>query len=167
MEQSVNLIHYDIVNFYPETGVLELYIHELENKISIEIPIENNEFITGDNLLQYISGFIPVHSLQRKLALKTVKNVEEFKKFINTNSNQESLAKSVRAIRDAELLKSDWTVLPDAGATEKQVEIFKTYRQQLRDVPQQAGFPNNIIWPRCDGEWPNHPGIISYDQLND
>lgn len=167
MEQSINLIHYDVVNFYPENGVLEIYIHELENKISIEIPIENEQFITGDDLLRYISGFIPVHALQRKIALKTVKNAEEFKKFINPINDKESLAKSIRNLRDAELLKTDWTVLPDTGFTEKQIEIFKQYRQQLRDVPQQSGFPNDIIWPKCDGEWINHPGITSYEQLND
>lgn len=167
MDQSVSLSHYDVVNFDPESGVLEVYIHELGSKLSIEIPIENNKFIEGDELLRYISGFIPVHSIQRKKQLKTVKNANEFKQFINKINNEESLSKSIRALRDLELTKSDWTVLPDTGFTEKQIEIFKKYRQELRDVPQQQGFPNNIIWPKCDGEWMNHPGIVSYDKLND
>jgi hypothetical protein len=167
MGQSVNLVHYDVVNFDPENGVLELYIHELESKISIEIPIENDRFIEGNDLLEYIAGFIPVHAIQRKKQLKTVKNADGFKQFINKINNEESLSKSIRALRDLELTKSDWTVLPDTGFTEKQVEIFKKYRQQLRDIPQQHGFPNDVIWPRCDGEWMNHPGIVSYDELND
>lgn len=166
MDQLVNLVHYDVVNFDPSNGVLEVYIHELESKLSIEVPIENNQFIIGDNLLQYIAGFIPTHSIQRKKQLDNVTNINDFKQFINKTNNRASLAKSIRLLRDAELTKSDWTVLPDTKITEKQLEIFKKYRQELRDVPQQPSFPNSIVWPACTGEWSNHPGIVSYDELD-
>jgi len=51
---------------------------------------------------------------------------------------------SVRSKRDSLLQKSDWTQLPDAP-TDK--SAWATYRQALRDVPQQSGFPDNVIWP--------------------
>jgi hypothetical protein len=49
--------------------------------------------------------------------------------------------------RNERLLKSDWTQLPDAPLTELQVTAWRTYRQELRDVPEQAGYPRNINWP--------------------
>lgn len=52
-----------------------------------------------------------------------------------------------RENRNALLRRTDYTQLPDAPLTAQQVQAFATYRQALRDVPQQAGFPNTIEWP--------------------
>jgi len=54
-------------------------------------------------------------------------------------------AKGARTQRDTLLDESDFAVLPDSPVAD--VEPWKTYRQALRDVPQQAGFPNDIEWP--------------------
>jgi len=53
--------------------------------------------------------------------------------------------KRARNKRDELLLKSDCVMLPDYPLTNK--TTWKTYRQQLRDIPQQPGFPENINWP--------------------
>jgi len=57
----------------------------------------------------------------------------------------EAKAKGIREQRDLLLDESDFAVLPDSPVAD--VEPWKTYRQALRDVPQQAGFPNDIEWP--------------------
>jgi len=57
----------------------------------------------------------------------------------------EAKAKGIREQRDTLLDESDFAVLPDAPVAD--VEPWKTYRQALRDVPQQPGFPNDIDWP--------------------
>lgn len=59
----------------------------------------------------------------------------------------EQKAQSVRAQRDALLNKTDYLVQPDYPITAKQLAAVKTYRQALRDVPEQDGFPENVIWP--------------------
>lgn len=59
--------------------------------------------------------------------------------------NTEFAAIAAREDRDALLLKSDWTQLPDVPLATK--EAWATYRQQLRDIPDQSGFPLNITWP--------------------
>lgn len=54
-------------------------------------------------------------------------------------------AKSVREQRNAKLAASDWTQgkdIPDNISS-----AWATYRQALRDVPSQAGFPWDIQWP--------------------
>jgi hypothetical protein len=58
-------------------------------------------------------------------------------------SNEEA-AEQVRGRRDMLLRDSDWAVLTDAP-TDK--TAWQAYRQGLRDVPSQAGFPNSINWP--------------------
>jgi hypothetical protein len=51
------------------------------------------------------------------------------------------------ARRQAELSSSDWTQLPDVPlSTEKRAQ-WANYRHLLRDVPEQPGFPDNIVWP--------------------
>ena len=64
------------------------------------------------------------------------------------NPDERALAQEadeVRTQRDALLVESDWAVLPDAPVADAQA--WKDYRQALRDVPQQSGFPTDINWP--------------------
>ena len=66
----------------------------------------------------------------------------------NYNPDQRQLeqeAEESRTQRDALLVESDWAVLPDAPVADEQA--WKDYRQALRDVPQQTGFPTDINWP--------------------
>jgi len=51
-------------------------------------------------------------------------------------------ATQVRADRDALLAASDHMALAD-----RITDAWRTYRQALRDVPDQSGFPTNVIWP--------------------
>jgi Phage tail assembly chaperone protein len=53
-------------------------------------------------------------------------------------------AKNVRAQRTEKLAASDWTQLTDAPINSS---LWASYRQQLRDVTAQAGFPWEINWP--------------------
>lgn len=53
-------------------------------------------------------------------------------------------AKSVRSSRNGKLAESDWTQLADSAADK---EVWATYRQELRDVTDQAGFPWEVVWP--------------------
>jgi hypothetical protein len=50
----------------------------------------------------------------------------------------------VRAERDNLLSTSDWTQVDDSPVDKS---AWATYRQLLRDVPSQAGFPDTITWP--------------------
>jgi len=52
-----------------------------------------------------------------------------------------------RKIRDYFLAESDWTQLVDVSLTEEQKEAWATYRQALRDITKQPGFPESIEWP--------------------
>ena len=57
-------------------------------------------------------------------------------------------ADEIRARRDLLLAATDWAVLPDSPLDAQSLEAVKTYRQALRDVPQQEHFPDSITWPQ-------------------
>ena len=59
----------------------------------------------------------------------------------------EQQAAAVRAQRDKLLAATDWTQTLDAPIDAATREAMRTYRQALRDVPQQDGFPTDIQWP--------------------
>jgi hypothetical protein len=50
----------------------------------------------------------------------------------------------VRGKRDNLLAATDWTANSDVTMTAE----MTTYRQALRDVPAQSGFPDTITWPQ-------------------
>ena len=60
--------------------------------------------------------------------------------------SDEQLASEARFQRDVLLQQSDWTQLPDVPQAVK--DKWAVYRQALRDIPQQEGFPRNIQWPQ-------------------
>jgi hypothetical protein len=53
-------------------------------------------------------------------------------------------AKSVRADRNNRLAECDWTQLADAPGDKT---AWAAYRQKLRDVSSQDGFPWDVVWP--------------------
>jgi hypothetical protein len=56
-------------------------------------------------------------------------------------------AKSVRQTRDDKLKECDWRVIKALESNLPQDFAWATYRQNLRDITKQAGFPWEIIWP--------------------
>ena len=55
----------------------------------------------------------------------------------------EEKAIKLRKERTAKLADTDWHGLTDVTMTAE----MAAYRQALRDVPAQAGFPNTVTWP--------------------
>lgn len=56
-----------------------------------------------------------------------------------------SKSESIRRERDRLLSDSDWTQLSDISRSIK--TSWKLYRQELRDVTSQEGFPWSVVWP--------------------
>ena len=65
------------------------------------------------------------------------------------SSREEGQASSVRGQRDSLLVQSDWTQgkdIPDNVSS-----TWAVYRQALRDIPGQTGFPWVVEWPTQPG----------------
>ena len=107
---------------------------------TIECEIDHPEF-----------GWIPFHA--------TPDDVEELGREVYAQAIQgevapyeppppptdEQLADKARKERNKLLAETDWTQLADVPQATK--DLWDDYRQALRDVPQQEGFPRNIVWP--------------------
>jgi len=61
-------------------------------------------------------------------------------------------AAQARALRDRRLAASDWTQMLDAPLAPARRAVWAAYRQALRNVPAQAGFPTNVAWPVAPGD---------------
>ena len=57
------------------------------------------------------------------------------------------LAASARQKRDRLIVATDYLVTPDYPISADRLAKVKTYRQALRDIPEQSGFPRTITWP--------------------
>ena len=59
------------------------------------------------------------------------------------NMEQATAESNVRARRDSLLQETDWMALSDVTMSSE----MTTYRQALRDIPAQSGFPFSVTWP--------------------
>ena len=50
-------------------------------------------------------------------------------------------------MREIELKKCDWRVGPDSPLSDSKKAEWQTFRQALRDITTQSGFPTNVTWP--------------------
>lgn len=56
----------------------------------------------------------------------------------------QTLATVARSKRNGLLAASDWTQVADAPVGQA---AWATYRQELRDITTQEGFPETVVWP--------------------
>lgn len=85
---------------------------------------------------------------------EVVKNEEGqlvFKSELN-ESHEESIRlertkAEVRSKRNQLIAETDYLVTTDYPLTEDKLQAVKEYRKALRDITNQEGFPNNVIWP--------------------
>lgn len=70
---------------------------------------------------------------------------EQIESILNLKEYQErEAARHVRNRRDRLIRDTDFYMLPDAPNAP---DGIVAYRQALRDIPQQPGFPYNVEWP--------------------
>lgn len=65
----------------------------------------------------------------------------------NPEPDDSMVAKAIRDKRDNLIGETDYYLMPDYPSTPQNLEELKVYRQALRDVPKQEGFPRDVRWP--------------------
>lgn len=70
---------------------------------------------------------------------------------------EDQWADMVRRKRDSLISGTDYYILPDYPSTPDGIEAVKQYRQDLRDITLQSGFPKNV-------QWPTLPSVLSRDK---
>jgi len=115
------------------------------NTNQIESQIKDNEsFIDGEFLddLYYIEYNQPV-LIPPKPNDYSVFNFET-KQWVIVESK--AIA-DVSSKRNKLLYQTDWTQIPNGPLTVQQQNSWAIYRQQLRDISTQSGYPYNVVWP--------------------
>ena len=54
---------------------------------------------------------------------------------------------TLRHFRTRRLAMCDWTQANDTALTSEQVEAWRQYRTQLRDLPENTEDPSSVTWP--------------------
>ena len=88
------------------------------------------KYVLGPTFIDTVEDGVTTTALEHENAYKAQKDSEQ--------------AKNVRATRDAKLAECDWTQVADAPVDKA---VWATYRQALRDVTAQTGFPWTVEWP--------------------
>lgn len=70
---------------------------------------------------------------------------------------EDQWATAVRRKRDSLISGTDYYIIPDYPSTPDGIEAVKQYRQELRDITLQSGFPRNV-------QWPSLPSVLSRDK---
>ena len=110
-------------------------------------------------------GVVTVHNIpQPSIDIRTEKLEEGTPAFNGTQWNQvwdvlplsaaeqqaitDSQAEYVRSVRNERLADCDWTQLADSPLDADAKTAWALYRETLRMVPDQPGFPWNVQWPQ-------------------
>lgn len=65
----------------------------------------------------------------------------------NPEPDDSMVAEAVRDKRDNLIGETDYYLMPDYPSNPQNLEELKVYRQALRDIPKQEGFPRDVRWP--------------------
>ena len=65
----------------------------------------------------------------------------------NPEPDDSMVAEAIRNKRDNLIGETDYYLMPDYPSNPQNLEELKVYRQDLRDVPKQEGFPRDVRWP--------------------
>jgi hypothetical protein len=136
---------YKVLSANTETRTMEVKYTSAEfgeMHIYARLPYE------GETLEAVIQQYSPVAYWREKATAVQTIDLETAFGVINY-SDEPSIndrADQVRALRNQMLLLCDYTQLPDAPSSIDK-EAWAVYRQELRDITSQTGFPDTIIWP--------------------
>lgn len=77
----------------------------------------------------------------------------KIKEFPNDLPDPEYLSEKNNVLQKRHILlnESDYLMMSDYPITDAQREEIKAYRQALRDITKQSGFPENVVWPEKPG----------------
>ena len=132
-------IHKNIANIYWNNGYGELEGNQ-------DHPIGENDFQFAEN--EYEKHIVP-YVLQWEIEFdrQNAENIAMLAKEEAYYNSPESIAERLRQKRDEILNQTDHFMIPDYPIDDTNKKEIIAYRQALRDLPEQEGWPLNIEWP--------------------
>jgi len=118
-----------------------------ESGMSTVLFFDNIEEIQTeeDTLYSYYMYKIKVPSrpnLEQTIEQQYFKWLEKAK-----DETKKELSTKIREKRNKLLAETDWTHVTDSALSKEEKEKYKVYRQELRDITKQEGFPFDVEFP--------------------
>ncbi len=137
-KHEVSIVSYsDIAWCNSKHTLLGMNVHLSDDSIvpyayRVDGSEDNNGFICQAVRHSYISG--------------NFTNIQECPAW-KLQLEKDMLSLDIRSERDRLISETDYLTNSDYPISEEDRELIREYRQALRDIPQQEGFPENVVWP--------------------
>ena len=125
-------------------------IQELFPNTSFTASGPNANFLAANNVVELVETLTYTTPTQKLVSVEPYIDggkVYNIKVESTTADEQAALTTNqwylIRAQRNSLIERTDWRAGSDVTLSDE----WKTYRQALRDVPSQSGFPHDITWP--------------------
>jgi hypothetical protein len=133
------------------------YILWYGNKGSINYEIDKDgngfvEFITELGI--YEKGIEMFHNEKKRIA-------DEQRALEEALEAARNYWTELRFLRNNRLFECDWTQIKDVPLTEEQKTAWETYRQELRDLPENITDPKPLVRDMNNSQWPVTPFPIN------
>jgi len=104
------------------------------------------DLLSEFNVFKIVETPAPTIDSKTHRQSKSIQQVDEVwtQVWVSIELPEDVAAANVRSYRDRLLTETDWTQVADAPVNK---EAWATYRQALRDVSLQEGFPWAVEWP--------------------
>lgn len=157
-----NFIIIDGQHVYFENGIK--LVPEHENLVAIYWnnglgTIEQKTGLTENDMFdeakydEYVAPYVEQWEaeIERLKAIEEEKMAEEARQAAEAAADnaENDIEAAARNERNRRLLESDHLMLPDYPIDEETRQAIIAYRQALRDLPEQEGWPENVEWPVC------------------
>jgi hypothetical protein len=133
-------------------------------QLALSIPIVDKQYVSEAELEKFIISVFSEHARRQDLTsgitnkdsirklVETPKPIEPVViKTLSTEEKTEKLAYNAKHDRTELIKLCDWTQLADVNLSADELAAWNKYRQDLRDLSKQSGYPWTIVWPTPPG----------------
>lgn len=106
----------------------------IANQKVANIIVASKEFAAENDLIEVVDGVQIGWNFDGQI-------------FSEPKKDSDAAALVVREERNKRLAATDWRVIKHLELNENIPGVWEVYRQALRDVPDQPGFPWEVTWP--------------------
>lgn len=132
-------------------------------RINFPLPIVEGKYPEGAALATLLSAYVKnVRVAQQPVMVAS--NLSSIQSLITPPTEDETKAK-IRIVRTRLLALTEWTQGRDSPLSAVIIQAWGDYRQALRDMTAQRGFPNEVTWPVPPFAITNPAGVVITDAL--
>ena len=132
----------EVRSLYPNTSFPKTWSPELVEELGLDVVFESPTPTTTVYQTAFKDG-VEQDAQGRWVWKWSISEMDDDAKA----AKDAEVAKGVRATRDRLIAETDWIVIKNLELNQNVPGVWEVYRQNLRDIPAQAGFPHNVTWP--------------------